>query len=153
MISRATMMEIARTCAVKGHMRLDDILRKCRQRQVVRVRTTAYCALRYAGVPILTICKIFNTDHSTVARMAGHFADDDMKCAALAALEDLGLDAYVGDNLEFTFNRKFITGGTYQAKPKPAKKPRPKPIPPRPKIWKKVPDYANSCIRLIEVEI
>lgn len=149
MISRSTMTEIVRACAVKGHMRLEDILRKCRQRPVVKVRTTAYCALRYAGVPILTICKIFNTDHSTVARMACHFADEDMKRGALEVLEDLGIDAYVGDNLEFTINRKFITGGSYQAKPKPAKIPRP--LPPKPKVFKKVPDYQNYCIRLVEV--
>ncbi len=148
MISRAEMMDIAVHCAEAHGYGVESIIAKCRRRSVVCARAVAYCALRYAGCSMLAIAGMFDVHHTTVVHLSGHFATAEMKEKALDILGDMGYPAYVDDDLNFTWNHKMVTGGTYQ---KPPVDPKTFVFKPNPKVWRKVPDYKNCRVVLVEI--
>lgn len=117
-----------------------EIFGASRRREVVDCRVLMWCVLRYMGWSTKQTERYFGRNHSTIAKLTKE-ASDVIKQKACDYLRKYDVEPLSW--LTATRKGEKVVFGVMRPKP---------PELPKPKVFKKVPDYQNYCIRLVEVE-
>lgn len=118
-----------------------DLWGSSRRREFVKCRVLIWCVLRYLGWSVLQIERRYGRDHATIAKLSKQ-AGESVKEEACDYIRKFG-----GEPLTWMVpSQKGKRMIRHKIEPKP-----PVCRPPKPKVFKKVPDYQNYCIKLVEV--